>query len=238
MRHHIEGHPSPDLSPATAPSQTVAAYLNSRLAEIGVRHVFAIPGDYIAEYVGTLDDPAQNAGLLRIHPNKEVSAVYSADGYARSCAGRVGCAAFTSSVGALKAVQAVAGAYVERVPLVIINGSPSTAQFNSERDQGVLYHHMLDRSHTDHRIFGEVTAIAVRIDNPSNAPALIDTALRSCITESRPVNIEISIGVSGMQCDAVPNIPLKATPVATPQKSLDQACAAVFAHMQKAKRLV
>lgn len=237
MRHHIEGHPTPAQKPPPA-GETVSSYLNKRLEQIGVGHVFAIPGDYIAEYVATLDDPAQNAGLTRIHPNNEVSAVYSADGYARSCKGRVGCAAFTYGVGALNAVQAVAGAYVERVPLVLINGSPSIAQFNSERDQGVLYHHMLDGSHSDHRIYGEVTEVAVQINNPANAPALIDSALRSCITASRPVYIEISNGIGDMPCDPVPTAPITPAQIAAEPTALHQACEAVWAHMQKAKRLV
>ncbi|PYG34793.1 thiamine pyrophosphate-binding protein [Pelagimonas varians] len=239
MLLHLHGHSSPPKErPSTSASETVASYLNKRLAEIGVGHVFAIPGDYIAEYVATLDEPDQNAGLKRIHPSNEITAVYSADGYARSCKGRVGCVAFTYGVGALNAVQAVGGAYVERVPMVIINGSPSVAQFNSERDQGVLYHHMLDGSHSDYRILGEVTEIAVQINNPANAPEQIDTALRTCITASRPVYIEISNGISEMACRSVPDAPLKAAPIPTPAGSLEDACAAVLTHMRRSKRLV
>ena len=84
-------------------------------------------------------------------------------------------------------------AYVERVPLVVINGTPSIAQFNSLRDQGVLYHHMVGgAARADKAIFEEITEIAVRIDNPATAPDLIDAALRTCITASRPVYLEIA----------------------------------------------
>lgn len=110
-----------------AETETVATYLNKRLAQIGVKHVFTIPGDYIEEWVDTLDDPAQNAGLVRVHPNNEVTATYAADGYSRAAAGTIGCVAFTYGVGVLNAVQAIAGAHVERVPMVVINGSPSVA---------------------------------------------------------------------------------------------------------------
>ncbi|WGW02915.1 thiamine pyrophosphate-binding protein [Tropicibacter oceani] len=240
MRHHFLGlhnHPKPEPS-AKGATETVASYLNKRLAQIGVRHVFAIPGDYIAEYVNTLDDPALNAGLQRIHPNNEVSAVYSADGYARSVKGRVGCAAFTYGVGALNAVQAVGGAFVERVPLVLINGSPSQAQFNSERDQGVLYHHMLDGSHSDYRVLSEVTEMAVRIDNPASAPDQIDAALRCCITTSRPVYIEIANPLSLSPCRPVPDTPLVPEPLPVDAASLGHAADAVEAHMRRARRLV
>jgi indolepyruvate decarboxylase len=37
----------------------------------------------------------------------------------------VGCAAFTYDVGALNAVEALGGVYVDSVPIVIINGTRS-----------------------------------------------------------------------------------------------------------------
>ena len=82
---------------AVAPpaSETVATYLNKRLKQIGVGHVFCIPGDYLAEWAETLDDPAQNAGLVRVHPNNEMCAAYAADGYGRVANGPIGCVAFT-----------------------------------------------------------------------------------------------------------------------------------------------
>ena len=80
---------------AVAPrgSETIATYLNTRLKQIGVGHVFCIPGDYLAEWAETLDDPARNAGLVRVHPNNEMCAAYAADGYGRVANGPVGCVA-------------------------------------------------------------------------------------------------------------------------------------------------
>lgn len=230
---------------AATGATTVAAYLNQRLHEVGVRHVFAIPGDYIAEWVNTLDDPTTSCGLQRVHPNNEVTATYAADGYGRvgtrfagSETGPVGCVAFTYGVGAINAAQAVAGAFVERSPLVVINGSPSTAQFNSERDQGVKYHHMVDGSHTDIRIFANITALAVRIDNPASAPELIDAALQTCLSTSRPVYIEIANTVALQPCRPVPSTRLDGAPVLSTAKSVNEAVAAVMAHLAKAKRAV
>src|SRR5664279_4637913 len=91
-----------------AGSATVATYLNARLRQIGVTHVFCIPGDYVAEYCETLDDPTENSGLVRIHPNNEMCATYAADGYGRAANGTVGCVAFTYGAGGLNAAQAVA----------------------------------------------------------------------------------------------------------------------------------
>lgn len=218
--------------------EIVATYLNKRLYQIGVRHVFCIPGDYIAQWCMTLDEPTLNAGLIRVHPNNEVSATYAADGYGRATNQTVGCVAFTYGVGALNAAQAVAGAFVERVPLVVISGSPSLAQFRSQRDQGVLYHHMLDGSHTDERVFEQLTAIAVRIDNPATAPQLIDAALRTCLTESRPVYIEIANDTSPLACSTVPSDPIVATPVPSSEPAVNNATDAVLAHLKAAERAV
>lgn len=219
--------------------ETIASYLNKRLYEIGVRRVFAIPGDYIAEWVESLDDPGSNPnGLIREHPNNEMCATYAADGYGRANSKSVGCVSFTYGVGALNAVQAVAGAYVESVPLIAINGSPSIGQFNSKRDEGILWHHMFDGSYTDLRIFENVTAMALRIDNPTTGPDLIDAALRTCITLSRPVYIEIATQTALLSCRPLPQEPLIAVPVPQDAVSLEDSVNAVMKHLQSSKRLI
>jgi len=225
---------------AVAPtgSETVATYLNKRLKQIGVGHVFCIPGDYLAEWAETLDDPAQNAGLVRVHPNNEMCAAYAADGYGRVANGPIGCVAFTYGAGSINAAQAIAGAYVERSPVVVINGSPSVAQFHSTRDQGVLYHHMVRGEDTDLRIFSEITELAVRIDNPATAPALIDAALQTCLTASRPVYIELASQTAHMACSQVPTGRLQASPIPAAPASVSEACGAVLAHLRAAKRVV
>lgn len=223
-----------------ASEETLASYLNKRLAEIGVKRVMAIPGDYIAEWVATLDEPEINAGLIRVHPNNEMLATYAADGYGRAANGNtVGCVAFTYGVGALNAAQAFAGAHVEQVPLVLINGSPSNAQFNSQRDQGILWHHMFDGSQTDLRIFQQLTQSAVRIDNPAYAPDLIDSALTACITESKPVYIEIANTLENMSVQPVSERPLLIrSPIPQDQQALDDAVSYIWEVLQGAHNLV
>lgn len=227
---------------AVAPeTEVIASYLNKRLYEIGVRQVFAIPGDYIAEWVETLDDATLNPPATRItrqHPNNEMCAGYAADGYGRSGSNRVGCFAVTYGVGALNAVNSVAGAFVEDVPVVMINGTPSKAQFNSQRDQGILWHHMFDGSGTDRKVLEQVTAMAVTIDNPATAPALIDAALLTCITESKPVYIEIAVGTELMPCAPVPATPLVPVPPPYDDKAMLNAVDTVLERLTKSEKLV
>jgi TPP-dependent 2-oxoacid decarboxylase len=151
---------------------------------------------------------------MGVHPNNEMCAAYAADGYGRVANGPIGCVAFTYGAGGINAAQAIAGAYVERSPVVVINGSPSVAQFHSTRDQGVLYHHMVRGEDTDLRIFSEITELAVQIDNPATAPALIDAALQTCLTASRPVYIELASQTARMACSQVPaaRLPEKSLP--------------------------
>jgi len=57
----------------------------------------------------------------------ELNAAYAADGYARIRG--VGAFSSTFGVGELSAINGVAGAFAERVPVVAITGSPCDEQF-------------------------------------------------------------------------------------------------------------
>ena len=228
---------TPKALVAKSGSETIASYLNKRLYQIGVRRVFAIPGDYTAGWVETLDDPERNPlGIKREHPNNEMCATYAADGYGRASSGGVGCVSFTYGPGSLNAVNSMAGAYVESVPVVLVGGSPSIAQFNSQRDQGVLWHHMFDGSYTDLHVFENVTAMAIRIDNPTTGPDLIDAVLRTCVTLSKPVYIEISSETGGLPCRPVPDEPLAAAPVPQDPDILSEAVAATMKRLKDADK--
>ncbi|KAB2822826.1 MAG: pyruvate decarboxylase, partial [Candidatus Dadabacteria bacterium] len=60
---------------------TVGSYIGSRLAEAGVRHYFAVPGDY---NLILLDELLKNDSLTMISCCNELNAGYAADGYARA----------------------------------------------------------------------------------------------------------------------------------------------------------
>ena len=94
------------------PSPKLAEYLFHRLAQLGVGSIHGIPGDYNL----TLLDYIKPAGLLWVGSANELNAGYAADGYARIKG--IGALLTTFGVGELSAVNAVAGAYAERVPLV------------------------------------------------------------------------------------------------------------------------
>lgn len=92
--------------------QTVIEYVLNRFHDLGVDAVFGVPGDFAF--------PVQDA--IVHHPDiawigccNELNAGYAADGYARIR----GAAALSTTygVGELSAINAIAGAYAENLPI-------------------------------------------------------------------------------------------------------------------------
>jgi indolepyruvate decarboxylase len=97
---------------------TIGDFLLRRLREAGVRHAFGVPGDYNLELLQQMEDTAT---LEWTGACNELNASYAADGYARLN----GLAALivTNGVGALSAINGVAGAYAEHIPVICVCGS-------------------------------------------------------------------------------------------------------------------
>lgn len=210
---------------------TVAQYLVERLYEMGVRHLFSIPGDYIVPFLEAVEADGR---IQRIGNTNEMEAGYAADGYARL--NGVGAVAVTYGVGAFSLLNTIAGAYVEKVPLVVVNGSPSNAQRQQDRDTGLLWHHMMSNGETqDLRVYENVTAVAVRIDDPDRAGLNIDSALSTCLTEQLPVYLELFSDMDTALCDPprgkLPNKPLASDP-ANLKAAVDAAAAKIRAAKQ------
>ena len=117
----------------------------------------------------------------------EVFPGYAADGYARIKG--IGAIITTFGVGELSAINGLAGAYSEYVPIVHIVGTPSTL---SQRD-GMLLHHTLGNGNFN--VFADMSAgVSVevaKLNDPSSAATLIDHAIRECWLQSRPVYITL-----------------------------------------------
>ena len=157
----------------------VAEYLFTRLHQIGVRSVHGVPGDYNLVSLDYIPD----CGLDWVGSVNELNAAYAADGYARV----KGIAAIvtTFGVGELSALNGLAGAYAEHVPVVHIVGCPSTISQRS----GMLLHHTLGNG--DFNVFSnmskEISCALARLNDPNEIAAQIDHALRECWIRSRPV---------------------------------------------------
>jgi len=203
--------------------------LVDRLRQLGLEHLFAIAGDYSIEWLNRYVAPS---GTKIIEEVNEVNAGYAADGYARLRG--IGALCVTYSAGALCAVNAVAGAYVERVPLVLINGTPSVKKTITFEQTGFSAHHFISGRETDLQSFEHLTVAAIRIDNPDLAPTLIDYALTRCISERRPIYIELLQDMVDLECEPPEGV-LKPVRVLSDETSLEQSVSRIRAQLENAE---
>ncbi len=169
---------------------TVADYLLTRLKEIGVDHLFGVPGDFV---LGFLNE-ALKSELKYVGTCNELNAAYAADGYARIRG--VGAFASTYGVGELSALNGVAGAFAERVAVVVITGSPATTNFRTRP----LLHHTLGDYQIPLRIYEKVTAASTELVSADTAGAEIDRVLSVCLSRQQPVYISLPSDVVMMKC--------------------------------------
>jgi indolepyruvate decarboxylase len=171
---------------------TVSDYLLQRLRSLGVDHVFGIPGDYILPFFQRI---ASN-GVTHVAACNELNAGYAADGYARLRG--LGAVAVTYGPGSLSVVNAAAGALAESVPVLFISGGPS---LDAYRTMPAMHHLLPGNFDASLRIFEQVTAHARRLDDPERATAEIDQALSVCLSQQKPVYLEIPQDVQTFPSD-------------------------------------
>ena len=148
----------------------------------GIQHVFGVPGDYVLNFYKKLSDCEE---IEVIGTTDENHAGFAADAYARSKG--IGCVCVTYNVGALKIANAVACAYAERSPVVVISGSPGM----KERGDGVLLHHMVRSFECQKDIFENITCASIVLDDPTTAGYKIDKAFEALKHHKQPIYIEL-----------------------------------------------
>jgi TPP-dependent 2-oxoacid decarboxylase len=171
---------------------TVATYLIGRLKQAGLRHAFGVPGDYVLSFMDRLIEH----GIELVGTCNELNAGYAADAYARI--NGIGCICVTWGVGGFSAMNAVAGAYAEQVPVVVLVGGPRTTQ----RRSAMLLHHSVRDFATMQQAYSHITGAAVVLDDPAEAPHRIDCALARLVAEKRPIMIEIPADMVDRPCAA------------------------------------
>lgn len=159
----------------------LAPHIFDILFQQGVQHAFGIPGDFAL----TLFDALAASKIEPIIMTHEPSVGFAADAYSRIRG--LGLAVVTYGVGGLNMVNAVAGAYAEKSPLVILSGAPGI----QERQQHKLLHHKVKTFDTQRRVYEEVTIYATTLTDPKTADAKIHRALDYAMTFKRPVYLEI-----------------------------------------------
>jgi len=206
---------------------TVAEYLLTRLKEIGVDHLFGVPGDFALGFFNqVLESELKYVGTCN-----ELNAAYAADGYARIRG--IGAFSSTYGVGELSAINGVAGAFAERVPVVVITGSPATANFRTRP----LLHHTLGDYQIPFRIYENITVASTQLVSGDTAPAEIDRVLSACLFHQQPVYISLPSDVVMMKCDR-PNAFLFPTPPRSDEDALRESIKEALGMLDQAQKPV
>lgn len=213
------------------PTVTVSQYLIQRLKEFGAEHLFAVPGDYAGAFLSTVDKTP--GGITRVGVTNEWVAGYAADAYARLRG--TGACCLTYGVGTFGVLNALAGSYVEELPVALIIGSPSFKQRQVERHEGVLYHHSTGTLQADVESVKNVTVAREVISDPRRAPQQIDNALAQALAWRRPCYIEVFENVWSMEC-AAPRGPLKPARLPVSRRNLARAVEATLRMLDAAEK--
>jgi indolepyruvate decarboxylase len=206
---------------------TIGSAVLERLHQLGVRHIFGIPGDYVLSLYQLIErSPIRHIGTTR-----EDCAGFAADAYARI--NGIGAACVTYCVGGLNTVNAIACAYAERSPVVLLTGSPGL----SERVQMPYMHHMVREFSTQRDVFERMTVAAVSLDDPMTAEREMDRAFAALLRYRRPIYIEIPRDLIHTPL-AAPLRPLCLNDEPSDPGALEEAVGEVRAMLASAKRPV
>jgi len=178
---------------------TLAEVLLQGLKDHGAGEIFGIPGDFVLPFFRAIE----TSGILPHYTlSHEPGVGFAADAAARY-RGSLGVTVVTYGAGAFNVVNAIAGAYAERSPVVVIAGAPGAR----ERTSGVLLHHQARTVDTQLAVFREITCDHAVLDDAASAPARIASVLRSARERSLPVYIELPRDMTDVAAAPVPVLP-------------------------------
>jgi indolepyruvate decarboxylase len=209
--------------PATMPlGQFLFEYLYRR----GVRHSFGIPGDFALPAFAWLE----KSKIKSITMTHEPAAGFAADAYSRI--NGIGLVCVTYCVGGLNVLNAIAGAYAEKSPVVVVSGAPG----RKDREKDPLLHHKVKTFETQRRIYDEVTVASTVLLDEQRAAAEIVRCVEACLRYKRPVYIEVPHDIVDRE------IPITGIPPGDPETSdphtLDAALTETLLLIRAAKKPV
>ena len=185
-------------------SPSVVTYALDRLADLGIGHVFGVPGDYAFP----LNDAVEVHPRLQWVPSaNELNAAYAADGYARRRGAGIVCT--TYGVGELSALNGLMGAMAERLPVFHLVGTPSLRIVR----QGLICHHTLgDRVYDRFEaISAAASCVSARL-TPENAVIELERVIDKALEESRPAYLTFPMDLALMP---ITGTPIQGAPIGT-----------------------
>src|SRR5512132_1944285 len=209
--------------PATMPlGQFRFEYLYRR----GVRHSFGVPGDFALPTFTWLE----KSKIRSITMTHAPAAGFAAEAYSRI--NGIGLVCVTYSAGGLNVLNAIAGAYAEKSPVVVVSGAPG----RKDREKDPLLHHKVKTFETQRRIYDELTVASTVLLDEQRAASEIVRCVEACLRHKRPVYIEVPHDIVDRE------IPITGILPAAPEKSdphtLDAALGETLSLIRAAKKPV
>lgn len=146
----------------------VADFIADFIADIGVKHVFLLPGGGAMHLNDGLAKCTRLQAVACLH---EQAVAISAEAYARINE-NIGVAMVTTGPGATNAITAVAGAWIESVPLMVISGQVKRSDMLRDsplRQKGVQEVNIV-------RMVESVTKLAVTVEQPEDIRYIMEQA--------------------------------------------------------------
>jgi acetolactate synthase-1/2/3 large subunit len=186
--------------------------LADALAAHGVELVWGIPGTHNLELYAGL----RAAGIRHVSPRHEQGAAFAADGYSR-VTGRVGVCVTTSGPAVLNAATALAQAYSDSVPVLLV--APGMPLRHPGMGNGEL-HETKDLG----AAMGGIVGTSLRVTSLEEIPVAVAQAFaRMTSGRPRPVHLEVPLDLLVAEGDAAPVAPVAPPAVRPDPAALDAA---------------
>jgi TPP-dependent 2-oxoacid decarboxylase len=179
------------------PKMPLGQFLFNYLHRCGVRHCFGIPGDFALPTFAWLE----KSKIKNVTMTHEPGAGFAADAYARI--NGIGLVCVTYCVGGLNVLNAIAGAYAEKSPVVVVSGAPG----RKDREKDPLLHHKVKTFETQRRVYDEVTVASAVLLDEQRAASEIVRCVEACLRHKRPVYIEVPHDMADRMIPTAVNAP-------------------------------
>ncbi|MBI5184279.1 MAG: thiamine pyrophosphate-binding protein [Nitrospinae bacterium] len=171
---------------------TVAELFIKYLKQLGVRHVFSIPGAALEPLYKAVHKSNQGEtedGKLRIILTKhEQGAAFMADGYAR-VGGKLGVCWGTTGPGSTNLITGIASSFADSIPVLVMTAQVSTSSFGKGALQESTAHgvNIVD-------LFRYFTKSSAMVINPEKAGDMFRQTLRHALSGRRgPAHLNIPV---------------------------------------------
>ena len=207
-------------------NKTVVEHVLSRLHDLGIRDVFGVPGDYAFP----VNDAVCNSPQLRwVGCCNELNAAYAADGYARIKGVAAVCT--TYGVGELSALNGIAGAYAEHLPVFHLVGTPNMA---TQAGRAIMHHTLGNGEYSLFQKMSDPVVCASAVMTPQNAAYETERLIAAALYHRRPVYMAFPADLAAMPIlGSAPPMP----PAASDPDSLARAVDAIAAALEKAQKV-